>query len=297
MAVLVRWSGVMTALSSIAHGGETRGTVTMLRREAVVTSAGRLVQVPVISGNAIRRKLRVAGEDLLRGVLRYEGEIGLAAAHTLRNGGSLAKAAGEPLSGARLARVRALVPLFSIFGGAAGGAIHDGCLQVGKGVPHYDETVELLPAEDVTFRLSSFAGTQLERYTRHPDPDQRRMVDLVPLEVGADGLPLLAVDGGESADSGARAGMYLVETFPAGTRFSMWWKLAWATPLEAAFFADVLATLEGQAQIGGRLRSGHGLVRFNLTRAVLAGQDEPFDWRSYLTQRRDEAVDAIRLLT
>lgn len=295
MAAVVHWSGVMTAVSSLAHGGEVRGTVTMLRRETIVGPDGQLVQVPIVSGNAIRRRLREAGEDLLRGVLRYEGQIPLAAAHTLRGGGSLVKATGEPLSGARLARVRSLVPVFSIFGGAAGGAIHDGCLQVGKAVPHYAETAALIPAEDVTFELGAFAGTQVERYTRHPDPDQRRMVDLVPVPVGDDGLPQLDI--GQADDDGAHVGFYLVETFPAGTRFSTWIRLAWATPLEIAFFADVLATVGKWAQIGGRGRIGHGQVRFDLTRTVVAGADEPLDWRGYLGERRDEAVDAIRMLT
>ena len=60
-----RWEGTLTALSSIAHGGETRGTITLLRRELVCSSSGELVHVPIVSGNTLRGRLRRLGEELL----------------------------------------------------------------------------------------------------------------------------------------------------------------------------------------------------------------------------------------
>ena len=47
-----QWEGTLTALSSIAHGGETRGTITLLRRELVCSSSGELVHVPIVSGRS-----------------------------------------------------------------------------------------------------------------------------------------------------------------------------------------------------------------------------------------------------
>lgn len=101
---------------SIAHGGETRGTITLLHRELVVQPDGRTVHIPIVSGNAFRGRLRRVGEELLRDTLRYEGQLPLAAAHALRGGGSLPKTSGQPLSGRRLADLRALVPHVGVFG-------------------------------------------------------------------------------------------------------------------------------------------------------------------------------------
>ena len=108
----------------------------LLRREMVLTPAGTPLHVPIVSGNGLRGRLRRIGEELLRDVLQYEQQLPLSAAHALRGGGSLAKTTGEPLSGRRLHTLRELIPQVGVFGCAAGGRIIDGCLQVGKVVPH-----------------------------------------------------------------------------------------------------------------------------------------------------------------
>ena len=98
------WSGTLTAVSSIAHGGENRGTITLLRREVMVTSEGLLLHVPVISGNTLRGRLRRIGEELLRDALDYEGLLPAAVAHVLRGGGAVA--AARPVSIQRPSRKR-----------------------------------------------------------------------------------------------------------------------------------------------------------------------------------------------
>jgi hypothetical protein len=130
-AATVTWTGTITAVSSLTHGGETRGTITLLRRERIRQPGGDAVYVPLISGNSFRGVLRRIGEDLLREVLGYDGQIPLAAAHALRGGGALARTAAEPLSGQRLRQLRDLVPQLGVFGCAGGGRIIDGCAQIG----------------------------------------------------------------------------------------------------------------------------------------------------------------------
>jgi len=88
----IRWSGTVTAVSSIAHGGQQLGTTTLLRREKMLLADGRIDYVPVISGNTFRGWLRRVGEDLLREQLRYDGQLSLTAAHALR--GRLRKQSG-----------------------------------------------------------------------------------------------------------------------------------------------------------------------------------------------------------
>ena len=55
-----QYEGVVTALSSISHIGETVGVNAKLRREKLVTPNG-IEEVPVISGNSLRGQLRDAG--------------------------------------------------------------------------------------------------------------------------------------------------------------------------------------------------------------------------------------------
>ena len=165
MTATLVWSLTMTATSSIAHNGVTKGTTTLLRRETIIQPDGRAVQVPVISGNSFRGRLRRIGEELLRDTLRYEGQLPLSVAHALRGGGSLAKTSGEPLSGQRLHDLRARIPHIGVFGCAAGGRIIDGCLQVGKVIPHLAETAHILTPAPTT-ALSAFSTAQIETYMR-----------------------------------------------------------------------------------------------------------------------------------
>ena len=282
MSTTVTWAGTITAASSISHGGETRGTITLLRREQVIQPGGRSVLVPVISGNSFRGVLRRTGELLTRDVLGYEGQLPLAAAHALRAGGSLAKVSGEPLSGHRLQGLRNLVPQVAVFGCAGGGRIIDGCLQVGKLMPHIAECAHLFPVRPPARPAAE--ATQLETYTRLDDADRHDF----------------AVPGGPAGADGTADTLlmtYRVETFPAGTQFRAWLRLTRATDLAIAFFTDVLAAFTAAGRLGGRAAVGHGMITADL-RAEPAGPPGPLpDWRAHLAARRDEALDALTWLT
>lgn len=283
--VTITWAGTITAASSIAHGGETRGTITLLRREIIIQPDGRPVYVPVISGNAFRGRLRRVGEELTRDLLRYEGLLGLAAAHALRGGGALAKTSAEPLSGRRLQQLRGLVPQVGVFGCAAGGRIIDGCLQVGKVLPYVAECAHLIPGAAAA--PTAFAATQIETFTRRDDSDCHAFASV------AGAAPAAA----EAGDGPGQLMMFRVETFPAGTRFSTWLRLTRATPLEAAFFADVLAAFARDGRLGGRAATGHGQVSCELSVTGGAWPAEPADWRGHLSAHRDQALAALDALT
>lgn len=275
MTSTTRWAGTVTALSSITHGGETRGTITLLRRELIMQPAGDLQPVPVISGNSLRGRLRRVGEELLRDTLSYEGQLTLAAAHALRGGGALAKTSNEPLSGARLRAVRELLPHIAVFGAAAGGRILDGALQVGKLIPHVAETNHITGAAATR---SAFEATQIETYTRQDD-------------AGTRGFPIAA----PAAPTGQQM-LYRLETFPAGTTFSAWIRLTRASDLEHAYFTDVLQAFTAGGALGGRIAMGHGNIALDL----IPDPPEPpprIDWRHHLLDRRDEVLQALQTLT
>lgn len=274
MTGLVSWWGEITAVSSIHHAGETRGTVTTLRRELILQPGGGRVEVPVISGNTFRGRLRRIGEELLRESLRYEGLVSPAVAHVLRGGGALTKTGREPLSGARLARLRELVPQLGVFGGAGGGCIIDGALTVHKVIPHARETNHVTGAESA---VEVRRLTQLESYSRQDDGSTRGFVGLLP---------------GAGAAGGAGQQMrFELETFPAGTVFAAGVQLRSPSPVEVSFFCDVLAEFSVRGYLGGRIGVGHGRVRVDLVcDQDLSGR---VDWRERVASRRDETLEAL----
>ena len=267
----ITWSGTVTALTSIAHAGDTRGSISLLRRERVIQPDCTSVDVPIISGNSLRGRLRRIGEELLRDVLFYEGQLTASAAHALRSGGSLTKVAGEPLSGSRLAAVRAHLPLIGVFGAAAGGRIIDGCLDVGKLIPLVTETDHITGHHS---NLSSFEVVQLEYYTRLNDADSHNFPDT-------------ATPAGAPEETQM---LYRLETFKAGTRFHLQINLNRPTPLESAFFTDVLAAFTADARICGRLAVGLGRAQVDLARSH---PETGMDWIGYLRDHRDEAMSAL----
>ena len=283
MNTAITWSGTLTAVSSIAHGGQTRGTITLLRRELVCTAHGSLVHVPIISGNTLRGRLRRIGEELLRDAVGYEGLLSPAAAHVLRGGGALAKTGGEPLSGARLARLRQLVPQIGVFGGAGAGTIISGALDVGKVVPVLAETSRITGVDS---DVSAFTATQLEAYTRQDDGDGHDFVAVASpsrLDFDEDGQPSV-----RAADSAQM--LFHLETFPAGTVFVTWLRLRRPTPVEAGFFTDVLAEFSRDGRLGGRVGIGHGQVRVDLdTSEPVVGAD----WRAWVCGHRDEVLEVL----
>ena len=285
-----RWDGTLTALSSIAHGGETRGTITLLRRELISAPNGDLVHVPIVSGNTLRGRLRRVGEELLRDAVGYEGLLHPAAAHALRGGGSLAKTGHEPLSGSRLQQLRELVPQIGVFGAAGGGTIINGALDVGKVVPHLSETTHIT---GVSTTRSAFTGTQLEAYTRQDDGDGHDFAGVI--TASETGAGLLFDDTGrpEPVLRGSNQMLFHIETFPAGTMFSTWIRLRRPSPLEMAFFLEVLDNFRDDGRLGGRVGIGHGQVRVSLSADATTPQDLP-DWRTVVDQNRAEILNALQ---
>jgi hypothetical protein len=270
----ITWAGTLTATSSIAHDGETRGMISLLRREQIIQPDSSIALVPIISGNSVRGRLRRIAEELLRDILQYEGHLTPSAAHALRAGGSLTKVAGEPLSGSRLAAIRAHLPLIGVFGTAAGGRIIDGCLNVGKLVPLVTETDHLTGHHSA---LSAFNIVQAERYTRLDDSNTHN-------------FPITSEPNPAPAETQM---LFQVETFMPGTTFTTQITLLRPTELEAAFFAAVLAQFLARPRIGGHLAIGLGHALAHL----VPDTDPPaMDWAKWLRSHRKQAIDALAQL-
>lgn len=286
-----RWEGTAVATSSLMHGGEALGTITYLRREVFLSPEGHRSRIPVVSGNAVRGLLRDLAADQTWEALRRPA-LPLPVTHALWAGGALVKVKGEPLSGNRLATLRAAVPMVGVFGAAGGGRIISGCLSVGKLVPICTQTRHVLPVE-----LARQPGLpdlhdllQIEEYSRFPqreNPTASAYPPVAPLVPGEDPPSGMGDPGGLLR--------YGVETFVPGTRFHTWFTLTHAVAKEAGFFAEVLAAYTGDASVGGNRAKGHGRLRFDLTAAHPAAEPG-VEWKPLTDQERTAATHALSWL-
>lgn len=265
-----RFEGVASALSAISHLGDSMGgTTSIFRREKMLVN-GRVQEIPILSGNAFRGQLRDCG---MRFMLRELGEPTLspAAFHFLTSGGALTKDAGRGLDIGQARRLRALIPLIGVFGGACGRQILEGKLQVGKWYPLCRETAAFLPAqyqEMPETRQSIFEMTDLHSFTRTDDAKSEKWQKYLP----APERTLLEApktrktkDGEEIAEKPgvAQQMRYAQEVLIAGTRFYCWLALNDVTALEYDAFASALIEWSKAPFVGGQSRHGCGLVELH----------------------------------
>jgi CRISPR type IV-associated protein Csf2 len=282
------YEGTMTALSSISHnGGQSQGIESKLRRERFVQPDGSVEEVPLLSGNGLRGRLRDLGMWRMCRELGYSDNalgLSLAAFYFLFSGGALSGGGGQGFDIDRARLIRQLIPLASVFGGAAGNQIMPGKLKVGKAIPICAETRHLLP---VSFQdrhpaaPSVWDYLQTEMYTRKDDERNEWLRGA--LEAGPAVSALLetsALTGQAALKRAAAAGaadaqrpqqmMYFVETFAAGAQF--YWKLVLEdlTPVEYDAFMTCLAEFSKAPYVGGKSAVGLGevAVKFDNWRVI-----------------------------
>lgn len=269
-------NGIITALSSISHnGGQSFGTTAKLRREKFVQPDGSVEDVPVISGNGIRGRLRDLGMQHMCQALGYglDGTgLTLSAFHFLFSGGSLTSIGGKALHVDQAKRIRTIIPLVGVFGGAMGNAILPGILKCGKAIPICLETRHLLPdAVSGTATNSIWDYLQEEMYTRRDDSKNDRLRAVLDeptrLLLAADdsAKAAKATDEPVGATGQSQQMMYRTEVFAAGTRFHWRVVLDDPTDTEMGAFLACLAQFAKMPYIGGKSNIGIGEVSVNLS--------------------------------
>jgi hypothetical protein len=265
------FKGIARALSAISHLGDTAGgTISVFRREKMLVD-GRVQEMPVLSGNGFRGLLRDCG---MRFMLRELGEPELspAAFHFLTSGGALTKDAGRGLDIGQARRLRELIPVVGVFGGACGRQILEGKLQVGKWYPVCQELKSYLPEEYQDLpeaQCSMYDMTDLHSFTRMDDAKSEKWQKYLPgPERALLEAPKVrqAKDGTEIAEKPgvAQQMRYSQEVLIAGTRFYLWMNLNDVTELEKAAFASALYEWSRTPFIGGQSRHGCGLIELDL---------------------------------
>lgn len=300
--------GHVTALSSISHnGGERNGTVTQLRREKFVQPNGRVVKVPIVSGNSVRGTLRDRGmfqmlQQLGYGVDMETGEVKglpLSAFYFLFSGGALVSTGDAGFDISKFREMREMIPLIGLFGGAAGNVIMPGKLKIGKLIPICKETEHLIPNRFLTEnRESIWDYCQTEMYTRKDDEKNDRVRMLIS---SAKNENELFDDKPVKKESAPQQMMYSVETISAGTVF--FWRviLEDVTDIEFEAFISTLLEFSKAPNIGGKGAVGHGEISIKLdnwvqidSRITLQGTEVDMKLGSKYINHIKENGDKIR---
>lgn len=262
-----RFEGIARALSAISHLGDSAGGTTSIFRREKVLAGGRVLEMPIISGNAFRGLLRDTG---MRFMLRELGDPQLSppAFHFLTSGGALTKDSGRGLDIGQARKLRELIPLVGVFGGACGRQILEGKLQVGKWYPVCAEMREFLPPHYQHLpeaELSVYEMTDLHSFTRTDDAKSESWQKYLPTEQRTlleAPKTKIAKDGTEVAEKPGTAQQmrYSQEVLIAGTKFYCWLSLQDVTDLEYEAFASALIEWSKAPFVGGQSRHGCGEV-------------------------------------
>ncbi len=265
------FEGIMTALSSISHnGGQSFGVTSKLRREKFVQPDYSVEEIPVISGNGMRGMLRDRGMAHMCRMLGF-GEDGkglsLPAFQFLFSGGSLTSAGGKTIDIGEARRIRTLIPLVGVFGGALGNHILPGILKCGKAIPICRETAHLIPPRFVSSNpVSIWEYLQEEMYTRKDDSKNERLRGVIDqrtrLLMEAADTEKASKPANETVEEtgGHQQMRYFVETISAGT--PLYWKIVLddASELEFEAFLQCLLEFSKMPYIGGKSNVGLGEV-------------------------------------
>lgn len=267
--------GTCTALSSISHnGGEVNGTITQLRREKFVQPKGKIVEIPVISGNSIRGKLRdLSAIDILTKKDGSKVQVDADNFNLLFSGGSLESIGEKNLDIEKVRKMRKDIPMLSVLGCSIGNVILPGKVDIGKMIPICKETLHFIPekfhGEEEIKTIWEYC--QVEMNTRKDDTKDENKREFIKKEYLTDSLK-----GGQM--------MYNTETLVTGTRF--YWKVCLrdTTDIETGAFLSILQSWASQSsQIGGNGRIGLGRLKIDLTETSVVDSDMKFENSDFVT--------------
>ena len=266
--------GTLETLSPLVHfGDEKTGSSPTLHTLAVYCPAyNEIIDLPVISGNAIRGMLRrLLMHDMLHRIHYQCNSIKLH--HILFTGGVL-ESTNETTGALDLAlknRVRETIPPVALFGCAIGNQMIHGRLIVEFAFPVCLERKDYLPADlqaDPRAQRPAREFTTFNFKTRRDDLKAEREADEQAVQMKVD-----------------------YESFVVGALFTHKFHLNDPTDLELSCFAHLLSLWQHRPYAGGKLASGHGQLRIHYNCPYTADA-----YLDYLANHAQTIVDLLNEL-
>ncbi len=261
------FEGLCTALSSISHnGGERNGTIVQLRREKFVQKNGAVAEIPVVSGNSIRGKLRdLSAINILTRSDGTKSQVDADTFNLLFSGGSLESVGKKNLDIEKVRQLRKKIPALSVLGCSIGNVILPGKVDIGKMLPICQETLSYIPEKFHFDDIKTiWEYCQVEMNTRRDDTKDENKLEFI-------------ADVAKTEDLKGSQMMYHTETLVAGTKF--YWRVCLrdTTDVETGVFLSLIQQWASQAsQVGGNGRVGHGRLKVELKETFVVDSDIEF---------------------
>lgn len=270
---LLRAEILLVAEQPIAHHAQTFGNEAVIMRRRIRSTDG-MVDVPIITGDAMRHGLRSAASDALLITAGLTSDcLSEEALRFLYNGGVIG-GAGSGLSMEDYGRLRQDLPHLPLFGGCVGNRQIPGQLRVSDALLCCTETAGMVPAwvaeilgrQQLEGSRSHIELATRVRFDATLEPARRRL--LTPsARASAEGRLLASARASEEEDAvGAEQSKSTMmprsfETVVAGSLFFWSVEARLYSELERdTFFVAVRSFLE-HAYVGGKQGTGHGLLR------------------------------------
>ena len=260
-----KYNGFLKAKTPISHGGNIKtGSQTMLRRIKYYVD-GKFIEIPYISGNALRGRLRrMSFLDLFQ-LIGFKME-NLKLHHVLFSGGTLESVNSKDVGTIdfELRReIRDTLPMLSLLGTAIGNQIMAGKLIVGNIVPICKELNPIFGTEE-THSIFEFLDQSFQ--TRKDD---------LHLE--------------KTKDETATQMLYEFEVFVPGTVFSHSFTLEDPTDLEVSAFGRMMELFKKSPYIGAMKATG--MAEFEVLYPNLPSSEL---YVSFVKDNKDKIVAVLR---
>lgn len=239
--------GRLIAIEPISHIGESRGIDSKLARLKIriKSKAGveKVIEIPYISGNSVRGKLRrVAGYKLMDLLGIRKENLVEDLQHSIFSGGMLKKGAGNGILDTNfITNLRRNLPHISLFGTAIGQQLVQSKMDVGQPIPISCQTQHMTGVESET-SIYSLIGEIAA--TRRDDMEDKPK-------------------GGQDPDEQKQQMRYTHEVLIPGTEFYHYFTLRNCNDLEKGAFWSTIAEFCKYPKLGGLECRGFGMVRLD----------------------------------
>lgn len=277
-----RLHGLFTLRAPLSHIGEAISTQTYLVQEPIVQPDGSLDEVFAYNGNAWRGALRDHAASYMLDRLGAQHEdhahVPLDIFHLLFTGGRIGGDQSIDIDQAR--RLRAAIPMLSLFGGGVGNQIMAGKLRVASAYPVCREAIPVLPVHlHADAELLPYASITFEKsFSRMDDARREPLRRYLPGTIAAD-TPRRDV---------ADQMRMTAELVAPGTRLYTEIDILDASDVELGALISALVDWSSSPYLGGQANKGHGKV--SLDYSITTGAETRFFLR--VDDRREPLIDA-----
>ena len=270
-----KYEFVLTAETPIAHHAEVFGNHAVIMRRKVRLPGGTWAQVPIVTGDTMRHQVREAAAYAFldaAGMLD-KGALTESALRLLFNGGMVTgrgDAANIKIDAYR--EMVDLIPTLGLLGGCASNRVIPGRLICEDALLICEESVHLVPewARQVAGALDTARAhieiAQRVRMDSTLDPGKRKLLaegDVRQLEA-KDRRRESAAESDDAVEADKSKSSMMPRTFEAIAAGSFfYWRVTCLcqSELDVDTFHTMVGTMLGNARVGGKRGTGHGLLR------------------------------------